>query len=379
LFAVPGQTEKSLVVQENSFMASIHRTLVMLAACFCCSCSYSWFDFDAPTPPPLLMPRPASGTYAVSEVLRVGGEGRWDYVAIDPRSKILYVPRQTHTQMILATTGQVITDVPNTPGVHGVALVPELHRAFASNGQGNSVTVFDLDSGRVLGAIAAGEKPDAIIYDPASQRVLAFNGKSSNVTVIDPRQDPKSAITWSIQLDGAPESAVSDHLGHVYVNLEDQNAVEVIDTRAMAVIDVWKIEGGEAPTGIALDPVRNRLYCGCHNRVMAVLDIGTGKTLATLPIGKGVDACEFDAVTGKAFASCGDGTLTIARETTPGTFEVIQTVATRPGARTMTLDPLTHKIYLPTAEFVQATTQRNGRPEVKPGSFMIVVVSPIGK
>jgi len=316
----------------------------------------------------------AAPDYAVAKTLHVGGEGRWDYVVIDPKARLLYVPRQTHTQILNADTGDVVADLKDTPGVHGVALVPEAKRGFTSNGVGNSVTVFDLKTHQVLGKIPAGQKPDAIIYDPGSKKVLAFNGKSNDVTVIDPAAD-LTAPTGRIALDGAPEFAAADGKGRVYVNLEDKSSIAVLDIAAMKVSAVWKIEGGEEPSGLAIDVANHRLYSGCHNQVMAVIDTETGKTLATVAIGKGVDACAFDPSTGEAFASCGDGTLTVAKETSSGKFEVVQVVQTRPGARTMALDPTTHTIYLPTAEFPKAAPAKGSRPVPVAGTFMIVVVS----
>lgn len=324
-------------------------------------------------------PHPAAGEaadgYHVAKTIHVGGEGRWDYVNIDPRTKMLYVPRQSHTQVINAQTGAILGDLKDTPGVHGVALAPDLDRGFTSNGQGKSVTVFDLKTLNVLGTVPAGEGPDAIIYDPGSKKVLAMNGRSRDVTVIDAAAEPGPAAAIArVPLDGRPEFAAADGKGRVYVNLEDKSSVAVIDTNVWKVLDVWKIEGGDGPSGLAIDAANGRLFAGCGNQVMAVLDTHTGKTLATLPIGNGVDACGFDAESHEAFASCGDGTLTVAKETAPGKFEVVQKVQTRRGARTMTLDPTTHTVYLPTAEFDQpAPGQR--RPPMKPGSFMIVVVS----
>lgn len=316
----------------------------------------------------------AGGPYSVSKTLPIGGDGRWDYAIVDPAAKLLYVTRQSHVQVVSTDTGKVVADIKDTQGVHGVALAPELNRGFSSNGQAGSVTVFDLKTHKELGKVPAGQNPDAIIYDPASKKVLAFNGRSHDVTAFDAAAEPGAGThPTRIPLDGKPEFAVADGEGRVFVNLEDKSSIVVIDTKAMKVADVWKIEGGEEPSGLALDAAHHRLFAGCGNDVMAVVDTESGKTLGTVPIGKGVDACGFDPGTGEAFASCGDGTLTVIKETSPGKFGVEQTVRTRQGARTMALDPSTHSVYLPTAEFPPAGGQ--GRPAPRPGSFMIVVVS----
>jgi DNA-binding beta-propeller fold protein YncE len=321
------------------------------------------------------------GAWAVVKTFHVGGEGRWDYLTVDPAAKLLYVPRSTHTQIIRADTGKVVGDLKDTAGVHGVAIVPELGRGFTSNGRGNNVTVFDLKTMQPLGNVPTGLNPDAIIYDPASKRVIAFNGRSNDATVIVPDGDPaaKETVSATIPLGGKPESAASDGAGHVYVNLEDKSSIAAIDTKTMKVIATWKIEGGEEPSGLALDAAHHRLFSGCGgNQVMAVLDAETGKTLGTLPIGKNVDFCTFDPGTGEAFASCGDGTLTVAKETAAGKFEAVQVVRTPQGARTMGLDPTTHTLYLPTAEFEKPAGGGGGgrgRPQAMPNSFMIVVVA----
>ena len=319
---------------------------------------------------------PAGPGYHVSTTYQIGGEGRWDYVSCNPATKLLYISRQSHVQVVNETNGAVVADVKNTPGVHGIALAPDLNRGFISNGQGNSVTVFDLKTNKEIGTVPAGQNPDCIIFDPASQKVLAFNGRSRDVTVIDAGAEPAApAAIARIALPGKPEFAAADGHGHVYVNIEDKNSIQVIDTKAMKATDLWPIEGGEEPSGLAIDADHHRLFAGCGNQVMAIVDSETGKTLGTVHIGKGVDACGFDPGAGDAFASCGDATLTVVKETAPGKFEAVQTVQTRRGARTMTVDTATHTIYLPTADFPEPVPgERRAAP--KPGSFMIVVVSP---
>jgi DNA-binding beta-propeller fold protein YncE len=292
---------------------------------------------------------------------------------------LLYVSRSTRTQVIDCASGKVVQTIPDTAGVHGIALAPKLQRGFTSNGQGNSVTVFDLKTFAVLGTVKVGNNPDCILYDASSGKILTFNGHGSNVSVFDASTGFASPQITTIPLPGKPEFAATDEQGHIFVNLEDQSEIAVIDAKTWKVVNVWKLDGGEEPSGLAIDAVHHRLFAGCHNEVMAVVDSQTGKTLATPPIGKGVDACGFDPGTGEAFASCGDGTLTVVKETSPGKFEVTQKVPTHAGARTMGLDPTTHTIYMPTAEMLPAApatnSSRPARPSPKPDSFMIVVVS----
>jgi YVTN family beta-propeller protein len=316
--------------------------------------------------------------YQVAKTWPIGGEGRWDYITCDSASRRLYVTRQSHVQVIDETSGEVVADLKDTPGCHGVAIAPDLGRGFVSNGKGDSVTVFDLKTNHAMGTVPVGQNPDAILYDRGSKKVFAFNGKSHDATVIDAAAEPgPAAVVGRIQLDGKPEFAVSDEAGHVYVNLEDKNAVAVVDPKEMKVIAVWKIEGGEEPSGLAIDLAHHRLFAGCSNDVMAILDSQSGKTVATVPIGKGVDACGFDPGTNEAFASCGDGTLTVIDGDAGTHYSVKQTVKTPHGARTMVLDPATHTIYLPTSEFLDAPPGGGKRPVSKPGSFMVVVVAPI--
>lgn len=314
-----------------------------------------------------------SGPHQVAKTMHLGGQGRWDYALVDPASKSIYVTRQTHVQVVSTEDGKVIADLTGMRGNHGVALAPDQGRAFVSDGQANAVVVFDSKTFKELGKVPAGQNPDAIIYDPSSHKIMAFDGRGKDVTVIDPAAEPGAgAVVGHIPLEGKPEFAAADGQGHVYVNLEDKNAIAQIDAASMKVLATWPIEGGEGPSGLAIDPANHHLFAGCDNHVMAIVDTQTGKTLGTVPIGEGVDACGFDPGTGEAFASCGDGTLTVVKEASAGKFEVEQTVHTRQGARTMALDPSTHTIYLPTAEFPEGGGRR---PQAKPDSFMLVVVA----
>lgn len=321
-------------------------------------------------------PAPAAH-FQVVEVHQVGGEGRWDYITVDPATELLYVTRQTHAMVLKASNGNVVANIESTPGAHGVALAAKHARGFISCGNADSVAVFDMKTNERIGEIPVGRKPDAIIYDPALDRVLVCDGKSNDVAVIDPAAKPgKKAVVGKIGLDGAPEFAVVDGAGHLYVNLEDRNSIDVVDLQQMKVINNFKIDGGEGPSGLAIDTAHRRLFSGCANKVMAIIDADNGSTLARLPIGDHVDACAFDPLTGEAFASCGDGTLTVVREVSPAKFEVVQTLATRPGARTMALDPTSHAIYLPTADLIPGTLPGE-RPQVKVGTFSIVVVKAV--
>ncbi|MGD1276302.1 MAG: YncE family protein [Tepidisphaeraceae bacterium] len=315
-----------------------------------------------------------TGKYHVVKELHIGGEGGWDYVTVDPESGRLYVPRGNHTQIIDVQSGKVISDLADTTGVHGVALAPTAKRGYTSNGRSNTVSVFDLETNKVLGTAPTSEGPDAIIYDPASNCVFCFDGRAKDATVISVDAPLDKAVTAHIPLDGRPESAVSDGQGHVYDDLEDKSQIAVIDTKTMKVTATWDIAGGDGPAGLAIDVAGHHLFAGCHNQVMAILDTQTGKTLGTVPIGSGVDFCAFDPATGEVFASCGDGTLTVVKETSPGKFESVQTVQTPKGARTLALDTKTHTLYLPTAEF-EPLQAGERRPKAKAGTFKIVVVS----
>jgi DNA-binding beta-propeller fold protein YncE len=344
------------------------------------SCVFAAVAACAETPPaPAPLPAPTPASYRVARVIPVGGEGRWDLFAIDPRTQRLYVPRSDHVLVVDAASGTVAGEVKGTKGVHGVALVPGLDRGFTSDGQDGAMTVFDLKTLAVLGKVKAGTNPDGILYEPSTNRVLCFNGRSDDVTAVDAACEPsKEVATQHLGLGGKPELAVADGRGAVFVNIEDKNEVVRLDARTLSVTARWPLAPGEKPSGIALDPERRRLFCACGNRTMAVLDADSGAVLASPPIGDRVDGAGFDPGTGCAFASNGDGTLSVVRETAPGKFEAVQSLATRAGARTMTVDPVAHRVYLVTAEFgatpAPTAADPRPRPAVVPGSFVILVV-----
>jgi len=317
-----------------------------------------------------------TASYHVSQTFHVGGEGGWDYLTVDPEHKLLYVPRSTHTMVLDATTGKTVADMPGQKRNHGVVIVGSAGRGFITDGADASVTVFDLRSYAVLGKVKTADDSDGVIYDPASRKVLVVCGDPGVLIPISPDLDLATGKADApVELGGKPEFLAADGLGKAYINLVDKDQVAVLDTKSMKVVDKWSTAPGGSPVGMSMDPARRRLFIGCRKpQKLIVMSADDGKLLADFPIGSGVDATKFD---GDAFASCGDGTLAVARETVLGKFQIVQTVQTPRGARTMGVDPTTHTLYLPTAEFGPAEGQ--SRPRPKPDSFIIVVVSPAGK
>jgi YVTN family beta-propeller protein len=317
-----------------------------------------------------------AATYAIAEKWALPGDGGWDYLSVDSEARLLYQSRATHVAIVDIANGKIVGDIADTPGVHGIALAADLGRGYISAGITNRVKVFDLRTRAVIESIAVGTKPDAILYDPYSHRVVAFNGGSDNASVID---TATNAVVATIELGGGPEFARSDAAGHLYVNLEDKNQLAVIDMVTLKVTARWPLPGCESPSGLALDAAHRRSFSVCSNATMTILDTGDGRAVATLPIGHGVDGAEFDPDSQNAFSSNGEGTLTVVHETDPEHFAVIQTLATAKGARTLALDPATHRLYLPTASFGPVAPVAEGtrpRPPILPGSFVILSVAP---
>ncbi len=320
-----------------------------------------------------------SGPFEVSDTWHIGGKGGFDYVTLDSQSKRLYIPRTTHTQVLDLTTGKVVADIPGQQGNHGVALNRQVGRGFISDGPG-IVVIFDLKTNAVLGKVQVDRGADGIINDRGSKRIFVACGASGCVVPVPVDVDPAGGkADAAIELGGKPESMAADGQGRVYVNLEDKDQVAVVDSKALKVLEKWSIAPGGMPVGMQIDPEHHRLFVGCREpQKLIVLNTEDGHALADLPIGVGCDAVKFDA--GNIFASCREGILNVARETSPGKFEIIQNLKTRVGAKTMALDHATHSIYLPTAEFGEATgTGRRGRPKAKPDSFMVLVVRPVQK
>jgi len=313
--------------------------------------------------------------YHVIKTYKLGGEGGWDYLNLDSSSRRLYISRATHVIVIDADSGKPVGDIPDTPGVHGIALAPELGRGFISNGREGTVTIFDLESLKLITKVKAGDNPDAILYDPATKRVFTFNGKSHDSTAIDAA---KGTVLGTIKLEGKPEFAVSDGKGEIFVNIEDKSQLDAIDPTKLEVKSRWPLAPCEEPSGLAMDRKNRRLFAGCDNKMMAVVDADTGKVLATPAIGDGVDATAFDEGTSLAFASCGEGVLTVVREESPAKFSVAENVKTQEGARTLALDAKTHQVFVVTAKFgpPPAPTSENPHPRhsILPDSFVVLVV-----
>jgi len=317
----------------------------------------------------------AAPGYHVIKTYKLGGEGSWDYLTLDGPSRRLFISRATHVVVIDADSGKSLGDIPDTPGVHGIALAPDLGRGFISNGREGTVTIFDLKSLKSLGKVKVGDNPDAILFDPATNRVFTFNGHSNDATAIDAA---RGTVVGTIKLDGKPEFAVSDAKGEVFVNLEDKNQLLALDPNKLEVKSRWSLAPCQEPSGLALDGKNRRLFSACDNKMMAIVDADNGKLITTVPIGEGVDGAAFDPETSLAFASCGEGVLTVVQEDSPNKFSVAENVATQEGARTLALDPKTHQIFAVTAKFgpppAPTTEQPHPRHTILPDSFVVLVL-----
>jgi len=323
--------------------------------------------------------QPNDGPYKFLKEIAVGAEGGWDYLSVDDVARKLYVTHGTKIVVIDVDKDAVVGEIPGLPGVHGFAVAPELGRGFASNGQESKAAVVDLKTLQILSKVDTGLNPDAILFEPGHKEVYAFNGRGNSATVFDAAS---GAVRATIPLPGKPEFARVDvSAGRIYNNSETTSELVVIDTASHQVVAKWPIAPGEEASGLALDLAHHRLFIGCSNNLMVMMDSTNGKVLGSIPIGQGVDANGFDPGTGYAFASCGDGTMTVARVDDTGKLALVQTVATTRGARTMTLDPRTHKVYLSAASYeteaAPAPEAKPGakppRPKVVPGSFKVLV------
>jgi DNA-binding beta-propeller fold protein YncE len=315
----------------------------------------------------------ASG-YHLKAKYKLGGEGGWDYLAFDPKMDRLFISRGTQVLVVNPKNGKVIGDIPGFTRSHGIALAPQFNKGFASDGDPGSVTVFDYKTLKVTAHLKTAPDCDGIIYDPATKRVFTMNGDSGSSTAIDAAT---GEVLGTFELGGKPEFAAADGKGHVFANLEDKSELVKIDAKALKVDETWPLAPCQSPSGLAVDEKNERLFSGCHNGVMTFVDGNSGKVLGTVPIGQGVDANRFDPGTGYAFASCGDGTITVAHEESPDKLTKIDMISTQRGARTMGIDLKTHTIYTVTAEFgpmpPETPGQRRRRPPILPGTFSLLV------
>src|SRR5271167_32131 len=321
------------------------------------------------------MPATGPSGYHQLKKITLGGDGGWDYLTFDSPTRRLFISRQSKVIVFDVDSEKVVGEIPNTEGVHGIALAPELNRGFTSNGRAGTVTIFDMKTLAVIGSAKAGTNPDAIVFDPASKRVFAMNGRSSNSTAIDAAT---GNVAGTIALAGKPEFAVADGAGHVYVNIEDKSELWQIDSQKLTVTARWSLAPCQEPSGLAIDAANHRLFAGCDNKMIAVVNADTGKVIATPAIGDGVDANAFDPATGFVFSSNGEsGTLTVIHEDSPDKFSVVENVPTQKSARTMTLDPKTHEVYTVAAEFgprpAPSADNAHPRPPILPNSFVVLV------
>jgi YVTN family beta-propeller protein len=325
----------------------------------------------------LVHPAIAAPRMEVVQRWKLAGGGGWDYLTLDSATRRLFISRATRVDVVDTQSGRVLGTIADTQGVHGIALAPDLHRGFTSNGKGDSITVFDLDSLKSIREVKIpADNPDAILYEASGKHVFTFNGKSKDVTVLDAST---LAVVATIPVPDKPEFAVDDHAGQIFVNIESEpGQMVVIDSRRLAVKAIWPLTGCDSPSGLAMDRVHRRLFSVCDDKVMAVTNADSGSSVARVPIGEGPDAAAFDEKRSLVLSSNGEGNLTVVREESPDHYRIVDTVKTQRGARTMALDSVGGKVYLVTADFTSApaptSEQPHPRPAPVPGTFTVLVV-----
>lgn len=285
--------------------------------------------------------------YSIIKKIAIPGSGSWDYLTVDAAARRLYVSHGTQVEVVDIDSLSVVGTIPKTPGVHGIAIAPEFGRGFISNGQSSTVTIFGLKTLKPIAEVPTGQKPDAIIYDPATHRVFAFNGGANSATAIDAES---GKVAGTVDLGGGPEFAAADSKGYVFNNLEDESQLLKINSRELKVEQRWPTAPCSSPSSMAMDQPNRRLFLGCRSKVMAVVDADSGKVITTLPIGDHVDATAFDSETKLIFNSNGEGTISVIHQDSPDRYSAVETVKTLPRAKTMALDPKTHRLFLSTAE-----------------------------
>ena len=318
-----------------------------------------------------------AGTYHLAHEVKIAGDTGWDDLTFDAPAHRLYVSHGTRVEVLDTQSLTLVGTIADTPGVHAIAIANDLGRGYVSAGASSVIVVFDLKTLAHIGEIKTGANPDAILYEPDTKRVFSFNGRGRDVTVVDAT---RNEIVATIPLDAKPEFAVSDGAGHVFVNLEDRNSIAQIDVKTLAVASTWPLSGCEEPSGLAIDRKHHRLFSVCSNQVMQIVDSLDGHAVALVPIGRGVDGAGFDDSAQLAFASAGEGLLTVVKEQSPEKFKVVANIHTKPGARTMTVDQATHRVFLSTALRgpAPAATEAQPRPRgpVIEGTFEVLVIEP---
>jgi DNA-binding beta-propeller fold protein YncE len=337
--------------------------LLTLAATILCS---------GPTPAALKAP-----AYHLVKEIPIAGDTGWDYLSIDAEARRLYVTHGSHIVVVDIDSNAIVGDIAQTPGVHGFAVAPALGKGFSSNGAESKVSIVDLKTLATLKKVDTAEGPDAILYEPGREEVYAYGGKAHAATIISATS---GQVVATLPLPGKPEfSAADPRAGRVFVNIEDQNEVVAIDTRTHQIANTWSIAPGESASGMAIDTAHHRLFLGCENHLMLMMDSTTGRVIASVPIDSGVDANAFDPVTQLAFSSNGAGTVTIAHEDSPSKLSPVQTLQTQASARTLALDPTTHRVYLAAATLQPGTTPQpagSHRRATVPGTFKVLVYAP---
>jgi len=319
----------------------------------------------------VLLSGQASSSYRVTHTYTLGGDGSWDYVVPDPPNHRVFIARQNRVMVIDEDNGTLLGEVTGIQGAHGTAVAQNTGHGFATSGMDRSVVMFDLKTFKTLGRIPAAEDADAILYDPASNRVFTLNGDAHSSTVIDPRA---GTVITNIPLGGKPEYGVSAGNGKVYANLTDTSEVVEIDAKTVTVTRRWSTAPCKQPVSMAIDTAHHRLFSGCRSGLMAISDYRAGKGVATVPIGTGVDGAGYDAASSNAFASNADGTLTVIHQDTPDQYHVLETVQTPQGSRNMGLDPTNHRLYVASAKFGAVPAGGRGKGPVQPGSFTLMVI-----
>jgi hypothetical protein len=320
----------------------------------------------------------AQSGYQVVKTFHIASMGGWDYPAVDPNSNKLYVSHAGQVNILDKNTGDSIGVIPNTNGVHGIAFVPFLGKGYTSNGKTDNVTVFDLKTGNMIGSIGVGKNPDWIMYDPYSKKIITSNHSGGDLSLIDVNTDK---VVATIAVGGTKlETVVSDEAGKLFVNLEDKNQIAEIDIAKASVTHIWELAPSEAPTGLAIDIKTKRLFSTCDKNLV-VMNTTDGKIVANVPIGEGCDGAAFDPKSKLIFTSNGSGTMSVIKEVSDNEYQLVETITTKRGARTISLDPKTHMIYMPTADYepLPADAPKGARAKIVPGSFQVLVLAPTRK